>query len=83
MRLCCAPHNRKNWNFTGSENGGHALAILLTLLETCKQNGVNPRQYLIDVLERIQDHPANRLHELLPYHWEPRTQACGENASGE
>ncbi len=28
-------------------------------------------------------HPTNRLHELLPYHWEPRTQACGENASGE
>lgn len=75
--------SRKNWNFAGSENGGHALAILLTLLETCKQNGVNPRHYLIDVLERIQDHPANRLHELLPYHWEPCTQACGENASGE
>ncbi|WP_274520835.1 transposase domain-containing protein [Ectothiorhodospira variabilis] len=52
-------------------------------METCKQNGVNPRHYLIDVLERIQDHPTNRLHELLPYHWEPRTQACGENASGE
>ena len=64
--------SRKNWNFTGSEKGGHALAILLTLLETCKQNGVNPRPYLIDVLERIQDHPAHRLHELLPYHWAPK-----------
>lgn len=75
--------SRKNWNFTGSENGGHALAILLTLLETCKQNGVNPRHYLIDVLERIQDHPANRLQELLPYHWAPLAQSCGKHASTE
>ncbi|WP_276315681.1 transposase domain-containing protein [Ectothiorhodospira shaposhnikovii] len=58
-------------------------AILLTLLETCKQNGVNPRHYLIDVLERIQDHPANRLQELLPYHWAPLAQSCGEHASPE
>ncbi|SEQ50365.1 Transposase IS66 family protein, partial [Ectothiorhodospira magna] len=71
--------SRKNWNFTGSENGGHALAILLTLLETCKQNGVNPRHYLIDVLERIQDHPANRLHELLPYHWAPLAHPLGQD----
>ncbi len=26
------------------------LATLLTILETCKQNGVNPREYLVDVL---------------------------------
>ncbi|SFM60529.1 transposase, partial [Ectothiorhodospira mobilis] len=44
-------------------------------------NGVNPRHYLIDVLERIQDHPANRLQELLPYHWAPLAQSCGEHAS--
>ncbi|MFO7857950.1 MAG: transposase domain-containing protein [Ectothiorhodospiraceae bacterium] len=41
---------------------------------TCKQNGVNVRRYLEDVLGRIQDHPVNRLHELLPYHWQnPQT----------
>ncbi|MBK1736249.1 hypothetical protein CKO15_13450 [Halorhodospira abdelmalekii] len=81
MRGVCV--GRRNWNFTGSEKGGHALAILLTVLESCKQNGVNPRHYLIDVLERIQDHPVNRLHELLPYNWAPQTQACGEHASTE
>lgn len=60
---------RKNWNFTGSERGGHALATLLTLIEGCKLAGVNPRNYLIDVLRRIQDHPVNRLEELLPHNW--------------
>ncbi|MCG5526564.1 transposase domain-containing protein [Ectothiorhodospira haloalkaliphila] len=39
---------------------------------------MNPHHCLIDVLERIQDHPANRLHEPPPHQREPRTQACGE-----
>ncbi len=60
---------RKNWTFVGNERGGRALATLLTILETRKQNGVNPREYLIDVLTRIHDHRSNRGHELVPYHW--------------
>ncbi|MBK5943626.1 transposase domain-containing protein [Halorhodospira halophila] len=35
----------------------------------CLSWGVNVRRYLEDVLGRIQDHPANRIRELLPYHW--------------
>jgi transposase len=62
---------RRNWTFVGSANGGDALATLLTIIETCKHNGVNPRAYLIDVLRRIQDHPVNRLDELVPYRWTP------------
>ena len=60
---------RKNWNFAGSREGAEAMMVLLTIVETCKQNGVNVRRYLEDVLERIQDYPANRIRELLPYHW--------------
>ncbi|GEM_PF-5664038 len=45
------------------------LEVLMTLVETSKQNGVNLQRYLEDVLGCIQDDPANRLHELLPYHW--------------
>ena len=62
---------RRNWTFLGSANGGHAMAVLLTIIETCKQNDVNPRAYLADVLRRMQDHPVNRLDELVPYRWTP------------
>jgi transposase len=62
---------RRNWTFPGSANGGEAAAVLLMIIETCKQNGINPRAYLIDVLRRIQDHPVNRLDELVPYRWTP------------
>ncbi len=57
---------RKNYLFMGSEAGGKSAAIAYTLIETCKLNRVNPEAWLAWVLERIQDHPANRIGELMP-----------------
>ena len=51
----------------GSEAGGDSAAIAYTLIETCKLNEVNPEAWLAWVLEIIQDHPANRMEELLPW----------------
>jgi transposase len=62
---------RKNWLFAGSERGGKAAALYYSLIESCKACGVNPWQYLNDVLRRIMSHPINRLRELLPDKWTP------------
>jgi transposase len=61
---------RKNWLFVGSETGGHTAAILMTFCATCRKNKINTWAYLKDVLQRIQSHPAKRLHELLPDRWQ-------------
>ena len=58
---------RKNRMFAGSEGGGKAMAIAFTLIETAKMNNVNPEAWLAWVLERIQDHPASRIQDLLPW----------------
>ena len=42
---------------------------MYSLIITAKLNGVDPRAWLADVLARIADHPAARLHELLPWNW--------------
>ena len=63
---------RKNYMFFGSDNGGDRAAILYSLIETCKLNGIDPQRYLHYVLERIAEHPINRVHELLP--WNVATQ---------
>lgn len=63
--------SRKNWLFAGSERGGQAAAVAFSLIETAKLNGVEPYAYLRDVLERINGHRQDRLHELLPMHWRP------------
>jgi hypothetical protein len=67
MRLVAI--SRKNWLFAGSERGGQAAAVAFSLIETARLNGVEPWAYLKDVLERIDGHRVDRLHELLPMHW--------------
>ena len=61
---------RRNWTFCGSDEGGRRAAVMYTLIETAKLNGADPKAWLADVLARIADHPAHRLHELLPWNWQ-------------
>jgi transposase len=58
---------RKNWLFAGSDAGGERAAAIYSLIETAKLNGLDPEAYLCHVLERIADHPVNRVAELLPW----------------
>ena len=62
---------RKNFLFVGHEDAGENLAGLYSLVATCEANGVNPLDYLPDVLLRISSHPAQRIDELLPDRWQP------------
>lgn len=67
---------RKNSLFAGSEGGGHRWAMIASLVETCKLNGVEPFAYLRDVLERmVNGYPASRLADLLPWNWKPDVNA--------
>jgi len=43
---------------------------MYTLLQTAKLNGVDPHAWLADVLARINDHPINRIEDLLPWKWQ-------------
>ena len=61
---------RKNFLFLGNDQAGENLAVLQTLIGSCDLAGVNPQRYLTDVLIRIQDHPSQRIDELLPRHWQ-------------
>ena len=57
---------RKNDLFRGSDAGGERAAAMYSLIGTAKLNGLNPGAYLRHVLNRIADHPINRIDELLP-----------------
>jgi transposase len=62
---------RKNFLFLGSEAGGERAAILYTVLESAKLNGLDPEAYLADAIDRLaRGHPINRLDELLPWNWQ-------------
>ncbi len=60
---------RNNWTFAGSDAGGRRAAAIYTLIETAKLSDVDPQAWLADMLARLQDHPARRIAELLPWNW--------------
>lgn len=58
---------RKNWLFAGSDAGGESAAILCSLPGASRLNGVDPEAWLRYELSHIQDWPANRVRDLLPW----------------
>lgn len=58
---------RRNYLFAGSDHGGQRAAVLYSLIQTAKMNGLDPEAYLRHVLCRITAHPINRIEELLPW----------------
>ncbi|ENR8999905.1 IS66 family transposase, partial [Shigella flexneri] len=60
---------RKNYLFFGSDKGGESAAIIYSLLVTCKQNEVEPEDWLREVIEKLNDWPSNQVHELLPWNF--------------
>ena len=60
---------RKNYLFAGSHSGAKRIAILYSMLATCKKNNVNPYLWLEDVLTRLPNQSIQNLDELLPTKW--------------
>jgi transposase len=70
---------RKNYLFAGSHEAAQRSAMLYSLMGTCKLHGINPFVWLKDVLSRIATHPINKIEELLPHHWQPRSCDATQN----
>ena len=58
--------------FCWTEVGAHCVGIFQSLISTCRLQGVDPYTYLVDVLQRIDDHPASDVVALTPRLWKER-----------
>ena len=63
---------RKNWLFCSTEVGARYVGIVQSLLYTCRLQGIDPYMYLVDVLQRIDSHPAKKIFELTPRLWKEK-----------
>lgn len=63
------PLGRKNWMFCWTELGAAAVGRMQSLLVTCKLQQVDPFDYLVDVLQRIDTNPMIDIHLLTPRLW--------------
>ena len=63
---------RKNYLFCGNHEAAENMAVVCSLLATCRNHDVNPRDYLNDVIGQMPYH-AKASHEeligLLPHKW--------------
>lgn len=59
----------RNWLHIGHPDAGPRLAHLFSVVENCRQLGLDPETYLIDIIARLPSHPAKQIHELLPRAW--------------
>lgn len=66
---------RKNWLFAGSEGGADAAAVHFTIVHCCMLAGIDPFDYLRDVLHRLPDATPARLKQLTPRAWAARAPA--------
>jgi transposase len=63
------PMGRKSWLFCWTELGAKHVGIIQSLIVTCRLHGIDPYTYLVDVLQRVGEHPASRVAELTPRLW--------------
>jgi transposase len=60
---------KKNWLFIGHPEAGDRSAILYTIIENCKRRGINPQEYMKDVLTRLPSMKMAQVKGLLPATW--------------
>jgi hypothetical protein len=77
LRLCGAPHNRKNWLFAGNDAFGGHYATLYSLIASAQRHGLNPQAYMTSVLAKISSTPLSELDQFLPDVWKSRLAAEG------
>jgi len=58
---------RKNWLFANTPRGARASAVIYSIIETAKENGLKPYDYLKTLLGTMPKTSANQLDLLLPW----------------
>ncbi len=48
------------------------IGVIQSLLTTCRLQGIDPYTYLVDVLQRVSEHPASKVIELTPRIWKTK-----------
>ena len=68
---------RKRWLFIGHPEAGWRSAVIYSILISCRRRGLNPQDYLADVLARLPSAKITQIQEFLPAHWKPPSASTG------
>ena len=65
---------KRRWLFIGYPNAGWRSAVIYTLIQSCRRYGINPQEYLTDVLQRLPSMTTSQVPALRPSRWKDRQQ---------
>lgn len=76
FRLCSTEHNRKNWLFCDTPGGAQASAMVYTMVEMAKANGINVYHYLSYLLEKLPNDRMRdeKLESMAPWNEEVKAE---------
>jgi transposase len=60
---------KNNWLFAGSMQGGRTAAIWMSIIQTCRLHGLDPFDYVKDVLTRLPSASTGQIDDFLPDRW--------------
>jgi transposase len=66
---------KRRWLFIGHPDAGWRSAVIYTIIQSCRRYGINPQEYLTDVLQRLPPMTTSQVRELLPEQWREARQA--------
>jgi transposase len=69
---------RKNYLFCANHDTAQDTALFYSFLISCKQAGVNPHEWLLDILSKIKDCKISKLESLLPANWIQKNKVSAE-----
>lgn len=64
---------RRRWLFIGHPDAGWRSAVIYSIIVSCRRRGINPQEYLTDVLRRLPAMNITQIHQLLPENWRPQS----------
>ncbi|MBK6381223.1 MAG: transposase domain-containing protein [Chitinophagaceae bacterium] len=65
IQICAL--GRKNYLFAGSHEAAQRSSIFYSLLGTCKIHGIEPYNWLRNILEKIATHSSTRSKNCYPH----------------
>ena len=64
---------QKNWLFIGHPEAGWRSAVIYSVIVSCRRRGLNPWDYVRDVLQRLPGMKQADIASILPGRWQPAT----------
>jgi transposase len=68
---------KRRWLFIGHPQAGWRSAVIYSILVSCRRRGINPQDYVTDVLRRLPMAKTSDIRDLMPANWKPPSPPSG------